>query len=458
MTHSYQTRSRVLVGAIALAMSAAACHSISDPLLEATDPDVVNPSNAQSPDGAEALRVGALGRLRTMTSGDESTWLFGGLLADEWKSGDTFQQRDETDQRNVDPTNGNVTLAFRFIGRTRLAALQAIPLLRQFRPSPASNIGQMFFVKGFAELQSAQDVCDGIIFSDATQPVIAYGSPTSTSEAFAIAAASFDSATANAGTDAGAATVLNLARLGKARALVGLKQYSAAAALVAAVPTSFVYNQTFLQVSGDNGIWALNNSAKRYTVQDSIERNGAGSVTIPNALPFVSAKDPRVPTSRTSDKQVAFDGKTLFDAQQLWPTRESPVPLLQGTEARLIEAEALLNQGDAAGFLLKINALRLPTGTGSGGVAGLAPLADPGTTAGREDLLFRERAFWMFGRGVRLFDLRRRIRDYGRPASSFPGSGAPFFKGGLYGAQVSLPIPQAELNNPNAKTCDPTKP
>jgi hypothetical protein len=464
MRHDYRARGRMMLSALALAAlgTTGACHSISDPLLQTTDPDIINPKDIATSDGAEAQRIGALGRLRDMTTSDgsigqESMWMLDGLLADEWKSSDTFQQRDETDQRNVDPTNSIYTPAFRYIHRTRLAANQAIIGLRAYRPAPASNIGLMFFARGFAELQSAQSVCDGQIFSDATKEPIEYGSPISTTAAFQLAAASFDSATANAGTDAGAATVLNLARVAKARALLGLKQYAAAGALVAPVPTNFTYNLTFAQVTGDNGLWSLNNSARRYTVQDSIERNGSGTLTIPNALPFVSAKDPRVPTTRTSNNQRGFDGVTLYDGQTLWPTRESPVPLLNGIEARLIEAEAALQASDPATFMTKLNALRAPTGAGSGGVAGLAPLADPGTQVDRENLLFRERAFWMFGRGTRTFDLRRLIRDYGRPATSFPGSGAPFFKGGSYGKHVALPIPQAELNNSNAKACDPTK-
>ena len=44
----------------------------------------------------------------------------------------------------------------------------------------------------------------------------------------------------------------------------------------------------------------------------------------------------------------------------------------------------------------------------------LAALADPGTPAAREDLMFRERAFWLFGTGHRLGDMRRMIRQYGR--------------------------------------------
>jgi len=440
-----------------LLLAASGCHAISDPLLDAPQPDIINPNDVQNADGAEAARVGAIGRLKTMTAGDESTWIMGGLFADEWKSSDTFQQRDETDQRLVDPTNAQITTAFRFIHRARLSSMLAIGLLRKYKPAPASNVGMMFFVKGFAELQSAQDFCDAQIFSDATAEPIQYGSPITVAQAFQLASASFDSALANAGTDAGSALVNNLAKLGKARAQIGLKNYAGAATLVATVPTNFVFNETYLQVSGDNGIWALNNSVKRYTVQDSIERNGAlAGTAIPNALPFVSAKDPRVPTSRPTTR--GFDGVTLFDAQQIWPTRETAVALLSGVEARLDEAEAALKAGDVATYLQKLNDLRAATGANSGGVAGLTPLADPGTQTAREDLLFRERAFWNFGRGSRLFDLRRRIRDYGRATTSFPGSGAPFHKGGNYGTQLSLPIPQAELNNANAQSCDATKP
>ena len=459
MRHDIRGRGRVMLSALALVAlaSAGACKSISDPLLQSTDPDIINPIDLNSSDGAEALRVGALGRLSSMTAGSESTWLFGGLLADEWKSSDTFQQRDETDQRNMDPTNTVYVTAFRSIHRARLSALQAIPALRTLRPNPQSGIGLMFFVKGFAELQSASDVCDGQIFSDATVLPIAYGSPISTTDAFALANASMDSALAFSGTDSGSARLQNMTRIAKGRAQLGLRQYAAAAATVATVPTNFVYNLTYTQVSGDNQIWGLNNSAKRYTVSDSLERNGSGTLTIPNALPFVSAKDPRVPTSRTSNSQKGFDGVTLFDQQNIWPNRDSPVALVNGIEARLIEAEAALKANDTVTFMAKINALRFPTGAGSGGVAGLSPLADPMTAAARVDLLFRERAFWMFGRGVRLFDLRRRIRDYGRPLSSFPGSGAPWYKGGNYGATVALPIPQAELNNSNARACDATK-
>ena len=48
---------------------------------------------------------------------------------------------------------------------------------------------------------------------------------------------------------------------------------------------------------------------------------------------------------------------------------------------------------------------------GTGGVAKLGPLQDPGTPDGRVDLLFHERAFWLYLTGHRQGDLRRLIRD-----------------------------------------------
>jgi starch-binding outer membrane protein, SusD/RagB family len=64
------------------------------------------------------------------------------------------------------------------------------------------------------------------------------------------------------------------------------------------------------------------------------------------------------------------------------------------------------------------------------------------------DLIFRERAFWMFSTAHRLGDLRRLVKYYQRtPESVFP-TGA-WHKGGNYGPDVNFPVPQAEETNPN---------
>ncbi|HEX9608385.1 MAG TPA: hypothetical protein VF962_14250, partial [Gemmatimonadaceae bacterium] len=73
------------------------------------------------------------------------------------------------------------------------------------------------------------------------------------------------------------------------------------------------------------------------------------------------------------------------------------------------------------------------------------------------DLLFRERAFWLWSTGHRLADLRRLVRPvadggFGRAENAvFPNG--PYAKGGSYGTDKFLVIPLAERNNPQFTGC-----
>jgi len=128
--------------------------------------------------------------------------------------------------------------------------------------------------------------------------------------------------------------------------------------------------------------------------------------------------------------------------QLIWPARESAVAIVDGIEARLIEAEASLRAGNTAASLATLNALRTT-------VTGLTPLTDAGSETARVNQLFRERAFWLFGRGHRLGDMRRLVRQYSRAATSVFTVGA-WHKGGNYGSDMNIPAPQAAENNPQA--------
>jgi len=446
------TSGRRRTGAVLLTaagLSLGACNSATDKLLQAVDPDIINPSDVNNPDGADALRVGALARLTSITASTaEGAWFFGGLLTDEWKSGDTFTQRDETDKRSTLVDNSLITTAYRNLHRSRIAADLAIAALKQYKPSPAWGIGQMYFVRGYAEMQSAENWCNGQPFSDGSQGDLIEGAPLTVAEAFqrAIASADLGLAAVGSASDASSVRIINSLKLVKARSLMGLggaANYSAAAATLAGIPTSFTYDVTFAQVSGDNGIWSLNNSAKRYVVGDSLDANGI----IKNAAPFASAKDPRVPTSGSGK---AFDTSTPFVQQLIWasagsvPGREDPVAVVNGIDARLIESEVLLSQGNVTGWLAILNTLRAgPTQLSQGvKITGMAPLVDPGTAASRLALQFREKGFWTFGRGERLGDFRRLIRQYQMTQDQVFPTGV-FPKGGVYGTDVNLQVPQA---------------
>jgi hypothetical protein len=155
-----RVRAAVAVSAVALIPMLGACGDVKDTLLEAVDPDIIPPAAANSPEGALALYNGALTRLKTITSGtggEGSTWLFGGLLADEWSTSSTFVQNDETDQRSIQENNSSITGMFRMLARARTSANQAISGLREFAEDETTLLAEMYFARGFAELQLASD-------------------------------------------------------------------------------------------------------------------------------------------------------------------------------------------------------------------------------------------------------------------------------------------------------------
>ena len=418
--------------AVALVVVAGLACSSTEGLLEVEDPDIINPDNLNSASAAQALAAGVALRLSQATSGGESLFLFGGLLADEWRSGDTFEQRNTTDQRALIPENSFLAGQLRNLMRIRVEGELAIGALREYQPDAVSDVGRLFAFTAYAEALMGEHYCSGIPFSNLDGGRIVYGEPITTDSVFVLAIANADSALANsAGADS--ADVSNFAAVVKGRALLDRGQFAAAAAAVAAVPTSYQHQVTHSANSNSNQIWALNTSAKRYVLSD---REGI------NGLNFRSANDPRLPSTAGG---LAFDTFTPFVSQSKW-TRYSPVTIVSGIEARLIEAEAAAKAGSAS-YLTILNNLR-----SSGGVAGLAPLTDPGTEAGRVDQIFRERAFWLFSTGHRLGDLRRLVRQYGRGAETVFPTGA-FHKGGNYGDAVNIPVPFAEENNPNFEGC-----
>jgi hypothetical protein len=448
------------VAAVALIPLVGACNA-KDTLLEAVDPDLIPPDAANSAEGALALYNGALGRLKTITTGtggEGSTWLFGGLLADEWSTSSTFVQNDETDQRSIQVNNSTVTTMFRNLARARQSANEAIRLMKVWRETEGGRIAEMYLVRAFAEMQMANDYCNGIPLSgqDSTGALI-FDTPHPISYVYEASVASADSGLALIpATGGGSDTVLVRRALlvTKARALLGLGKIVEAAALVSttAVPDNFSYDATYTPASGDITLWAQPRSARRYTVGDSLEGRGH-NLLVKNAIPFFSAKDTRVPNNYTisskGDTTISQDGLTPSRTTTIW-NRSTTTAIVNGLDARLIEAEGKLKAGDIAGMIAILNKLRQnppKIGEITPDKTKLPDLVAPATQDAAVSLYFREKAFWEFGRGFRLGDLRRLIRQYNRPANQvFPVG--QHYRGGTYGADVNLPVPQAEENNP----------
>jgi len=452
---------RSLALACLVALPALAC---TDTLLNVTDPDIVQRANSAS--AANGLLNGAVLRLAQAvsgTQGPDALFMFGGLLTDEWRSGDTFIQRNTQDQRIWDPSNTFNAGPFRNLNRVRTQAALAVDGLRTYVPTGLADIARMFDFVGYTQVLMGEHYCNGVPLSGFSGTTVVFGDPLTNDSLFNLAIANADSALGIVrGSDS--ARVANFAKVIRGRTLLDRGDTAGARTAVAGVPRSFRYDVTHSVNVNDNQMWALNTSARRYTMGDLEGGNG---------LPYVTANDPRIPrrigTSPKDDPIFDTAFPILVIRQGIWG-RTSAVTIASGIEARLIVAEVALREGDATTWLSELNALRadstllpVPQDTSFRPVQGtkLAPLADPGPSLNdslRVDMLFRERGFWLFSTGHRLGDMRRLVRAkntggwYGRAISSVYPTGA-WFKGGSYGDAIQMAIPVEELNNPKFHGC-----
>ncbi len=450
-----------LVGLAALA-------GCNDPL-HVTIPDIVQPGQLGDSAALATVRAGALGDFSIAYTGDhpdgsggtEGVIMYGGLLADEWINSETFPTRIEVDARSIQVTNADVDLWFRRMHQARNSAEKAAAQFAQFATSDPAH-AEMLTLAGLTYIFFAETWCSGVPVShlDANGN-INFGQPLTTHQLLDTARARFDAALA-ATTDP---DMQAFATLGKARALLDSGAYAAAGALAAAVPTTFAYRQEHSENTDrqNNGVFNGNFPDQRYAVADVEGTNG---------FPFRSVADPR---TRWYDPGITgFDNDTELWTQQRYGSRKASITVATGVEARLIQAEAALQAADTVTFLAQLNQPRTnpdqrsyfdpdpfvpadPTTAPIGPLPALT-VADI-TAAGGVNLLFAERARWLWLTAHRLGDLRRLVRPvlqggYGRLADSVFPTG-PYFKVNFanYGTDVNFPVPITEKNNPNFTAC-----
>ncbi|GJG87037.1 hypothetical protein tb265_22180 [Gemmatimonadetes bacterium T265] len=438
-------RARLAALGLAAAAAGAACST------SVSDPNIVSPNALRDSTALPTVLNGAVGDLAHAYAGDngntEGVILLGGLRADEWRNSDYFDTRIQVDRGVINVNNGSVDSLFAILNIARRSAELATSTFTRLAPGDYRHAAALN-IDAYAYVLLAETFCSGIPFTDlqSNGTSFAYGSPLTTQQVFAAAKARFDTAAtiadaAAAGGSARAQQEAYLARVGRARALVGLGRYAEAAASVDSVPTTFEYDVLYSENTGreNNGVYGFNVINARWSVADSEGTNG---------LPFISAKDPRVPV--TDAGQTGVDATTELFTFDKYASLSSPIPLATGTEARLIEAEAALNAQNPQQALGILNTLRA--------TAGLAALALGADMPAQTLQLFSERAFWLFATAHRLGDMRRLVRPTGQggygfaitsvfPTGPYPKGGAP------YGTEVNLPIPVDERNNPNFTQC-----
>lgn len=446
-TPSFVRRSRRPVLHAAAAILMVAC---SNKILGVDTPDVISQSALGGSLGATTLRNGAVQDFTVGFSGTQDGFVVStGNMADEIETSDTFADRYFTDERKQTEVLGGATnTMYNGLHLARADLTSAIQAWTSIKSSTIAavkdSLSELYALRGMTENLFAEAYCSGVPFSSVNSDgSFNYGAPLTTTQMLQTAAASLDSALALAtGT-----TYKYFAQVAKGRVLLNAGSFAAAATAVAGVPTSFKY-QLFHSVSTgrqQNGIYnGVFVAGSRYTIGTKEGTNGLDYLTTP--------ADPRVPW--TPSTRTGFDGTSRnLPQEQKYPAQNSPVVLADGVEARLIEAEARLQggaQSDRDAVFALLNSLRA-----TALAAPIPPIAaSPQTQSDAVDLLFKERAFWLWLTGHRLGDMRRLIRQYGRTQDKvFPVGNVLLRPGESYGTDVNFIVPFPERNNPLFNGC-----
>lgn len=443
-----------------------------------SDPNAFN--NEQ---GTYEMYKGILNKFREATSGRITPGgyiVMTGLLGDELNAGrfntatsGAFTSTTIVDSRFMETGVGDedgYEGVWRQLHGVRAQAMNTIPALRKYGPNqPKDYTGHAYALWGMAETMLANFFCSGIPLTTLeSEGSFEYASGSTTQQVYEHALKMFDSSLVYA---QDSVEIRHLAMVGKGWALLNLGRFDEAATAVATVPTPFVY----LNLHSDEDPASVGTPTFTFarTTHSVNDMGTVSDIEGGNGLPYRSSGDPRTASSLVRTRQ-ASSGQAETYKPDHWMIfgGNTPVIMASGVEARLIEAEAALRNGDAS-WLTILNELRTDGtftvtpdpvdpavedttwGPGQGAVLwtsiggtlpGLSPLEDPGTEAARVDLLFRERAYWLFLTGRRMPDMRRLIRQYDRtPEQVFPEGPYPAGPVGSYGIDVNAPAPATEL-------------
>lgn len=251
------------------------------------------------------------------------------------------------------------------------------------------------------------------------------GPEMSTQQLLQEARSRFDAAITHAAA-AGDDDLLHLARLGRARALLGLGDLAGAAADAATIPADFAITTT-----PDAVDQRLQNVVYVHITQSFFGTVGEAY----RNLTLDGEPDPRVQV--TDADRIGTAGSPIFTPDK-YPTVTAPIPVARYAEAQLILAEARIAANDLDGAATAINAAR-----NSGGRTGMPQYDATGQTQAEVMAqLVEERRRELFLEGRRLWDVRR------LDLPLVPAPGEPYtIGGGEYGSQRCFPLPDVERNN-----------
>ena len=428
---------RALSIALPLSLTLAACQDASK-ILEQEAPSRVEAGTLDQPQHAQLLVNSAIGDFECALG---QYIIATGLTGDELQDAQLSQSGWDYDRRTI--FTGFIAYGSAQCGSTQVPGLytplsvaryQADNALRKLQgwtdaqvPNRQSLIAQAATYAGYSLELLGEAFCSA---------AIDLGPEMTRAQLFTEAESRFSTAI-TAAQAANNATMLNAARIGRARARLNLASTltgTAAAAKLAEARTdaaavtdaNFVLNASYSSTvtRRENLAWTQMNRGLYSTVDPSY-RN----------LTWLGTPDPRVPVIDAAVN--GHDNITRIWRQTKYAAIGSPIPIARYAEAQLIVAEAdLAATGNTTTAVNIINALHAK--------AGIPPYAG-GTAAEVKAQIIEERRREFFLEGQRFGDIIR------YDLTVVPVKGTNFKSGGTYGndkgIQVCFPLPDVERNN-----------
>lgn len=438
MSKSSLKRLGVIVPAAILAASASACSDF----LKVTNPGAIEEKNIDNPAYMALLVNGVIGEFQPAYTG---TALYSAILTDEVSNWHGFSENIEIDNRSVSAGNGTASsLVYTPLQSTRFLADSATTFIKNFLGDTASRdvrLARVIDYAGYSYILLGEQMCTSPIgITRAYSPEELFGIAVDRFKAaidVATAAKTYNTGlgTAGAKNAAAADSLLNLARVGAARASLDLGKFSDAATYASAVPSTFAFKAYYSA-----------NSTRENNQFFAAASGGSNAEFIGiTSTPFEGITgDPRVP--RPAAREGTQQGQTFVPKSPLMYStydgtlaggqfsRASIVTFASGLEAQYIAAEA---QGVNAANVAFLNSRRA-----IGGDAALTAPTDPVFKAALRD----QRARDLYLAGYRLGDLRRYKKLYSVDLWQHGTYTSPVPAPPTFGDTECWPIPLAEIS------------
>ncbi len=378
--------------------------------------------------------------------------LYSGVFSDELRNHHVFAENRQIDRRDILEDNGTYgNTVYGAMHRSRFFADSAVGRLRATLGDSAAGrdirVARVLAYGGYNYVLLGEQWCETPISGSA---------PVSSDSLLKIAISKFDSAVtiaeayraglaagAAAGTRAAADTVVNVARVGAARAALGLNDKPRALTYARAVTANFEFRAFFAEANAreNNPFWSAMAS----------ESGSNKWVSVANT-PFSGIADPRVPLPTATEavqdaaRVIIPNSPSAFGTYSGTlpgnePTRAASMRVASHLEAQYIIAEA---EGPTDATRAFVNARRAAGQQPAVTLAGDALMAE----------LREQRRRDLYLDNHRMGDLRRYKRYYGVdefPTGQYPGSTTE-----SYGTQECWPLPLNErLYNPNVPRTTP---